>query len=304
MSSKQLNFLPCSTQLEGFCHFAYHEAWIPPPAKAAALPGQGGSQAPLQSCSSHALRAAALQAAPCLLPCSTEDVLMGERCPLGHLTSQGLPLLPREPLGTVLRGELQPSLNSAGLGAQAPAEDEFLLILSFLFFSLLSQVWSTGLALEKHCELIRNSSEGGVHLPAPSYSQNKPKLLGQLPQSLLPSLPLLFPSKHCSHFNIKALYNPFIPFFSSSFKLTSFKSAPALFAHLHLVVNKEKGAALLLGTKGCNFEQLPCGSCLVRASLGFPTQGRLCMWPFKLNLLHMFSGSANWTSDLTTIQWV
>lgn len=177
-----------------------------------------------------------------------------------------------------------------------------MLALSFLSCSPLSQVLSTDVALRKHCELIRSSSARGVHLPAPAYSQNKPKLLGQLPQSLLPSLPLLFPSKCCSHFNIKALSNPFIPFFSSSFKLTGFKSAPALFAHLHLVVNKEKGAALLLGTKGYNFEQLPCGSCLVTASLGFPTQGRLCMWPFKLNLLHMFSGSANWTSDLTTIQ--
>lgn len=297
MSSKQLNFSPCCTQLEGF--FVILPESLPQPRQQLCL-GRGGFTS----------TTAVLQQ-PCTQSCSpagsslaVQRMLSWERVlPLAISPAQDSPCCP-ESLLALSWEELQPSLNSAGLGAQATAEDKFLLILSFLFCSLLSQVSSTDLALGKHCELIRSSSEWGVHLPAPSYSQNKPKLLGQLPQSLLPSLPLLFPSKCCSHFNIKALYNPFIPFFSSSFKLPSFTSAPALFAHLHLVVNKEKGAALLLGTKGCNFEQLPCGSCLVSASLGFPTQGRLCMWPFKLNLLHMFSGSANWTTDLTTIQWV
>lgn len=55
--------------------------------------------------------------------------------------------------------ELQPSWISAGLGAHAPAEDEFLQTSSFLFCSLLSQVSSTDLAFGKHCELIRSSSE-------------------------------------------------------------------------------------------------------------------------------------------------
>lgn len=297
-----LQTIKCYTELEGFCHFAYLEAWIPPPAKAASLPGQGRfarTAVPQQPCTQSSSPAgssllAHLQHRGCShgrdVPLATLSAFHGPCCP------ESLPALAWE--------ELQPSLNSAGFGAQAPAEATFLLALSFLFCSLLSQVLSTDVALRKHCELVRSSSEWGVHLPAPSFSQNKPKLLGQLPQSLLPSLPLLFPSKRCSHFNIKALSNPFIPSFSSSFKLTGLKSSPALFAHLHLVVNKEKGEALLLGTKGYNFDQLPWGSCLVSASLGFPTQGRLCMWPFKLNLLHMFSGSANWTSDLTTIQWV
>lgn len=61
MSFKQSNFPPCYTQLEGFCHFAY--------------------QAPPQSPSSYALRAAVLQAAPCLLICTTEMLSVRETSP-------------------------------------------------------------------------------------------------------------------------------------------------------------------------------------------------------------------------------
>lgn len=225
------------------------------------------------------------------------DALREESHPLSHLISHTSPLLLIEPVCTVLKGTASvPELSR--VWSPVPSRDWiFAGFLLFCFF--LSQVLSTDSAWAKYCGLIRSSSEPGVHLPAANYSQNKTKLLGQLPQSLL-----CLPFNRCPHFNSKALFDVLIPFFSSSFKSTCFKSAPALFAHLHLVVNKEKGAALLLGTKGYNFEQLPCGFCLVTASLGFPTQGRLCMWPFKLNLLHMFSGSSNWTYGLTTIQWV
>lgn len=179
--------------------------------------GRGSSQAPLQSRSSHALRAAALPA------CSLAVQRMlpwGRVVPLATSPAKDCPCCPESLCWHCLRGtaalpELcrvgRPRLSTGGIFA-----------LSFLFCSLFSQVSSTDLALGKHCELIRSSSEWGVHLPAPSYSQNNPKLLGQLPQSFLPSLPLLFPSKHCSRFNIKAPSNAFIPFFWSSFKLTSF----------------------------------------------------------------------------------
>lgn len=134
-----------------------------------------------------------------------------EMSPLGHLSRQGSPLLPRELLALSWE-ELQPSLNSAGLGAQAPAEGEFLLTLSFLFCFLLSQVSPTDLALGKHFEWIRSSSEWGMHLPTPSYSQNNPKFLGQLPQSFLPSLPLLLPSKRCFHLTSRLFLIPSLLF--------------------------------------------------------------------------------------------
>lgn len=175
MSPKQLNFSLCYTQLEGFCHFAHLEGWLPPPAKAGGFTST--TAVPLQPCTESSSPAGS--SLPVHLQyrgCSQGR----DMPPLGHLSGQGSPLLPRELLALSWE-ELQPALNSAGLGAQAPAEGEFLLTLSFLFCFLLSQVSPTDLALGKHFELIRSSSEWGVNLPAPSYSQNKLQVLGQLP---------------------------------------------------------------------------------------------------------------------------
>lgn len=211
MSSKQLNFSPCCTQLEGFLSFCLPWGLNPSSSQGSSSAWAGGVHK--HHCNPAAAMPACSLAVQRMLP-------WGRVVPLATSPAKDCPCCPESLCWHCLRGtaalpELcrvgRPRLSTGGIFA-----------LSFLFCSLFSQVSSTDLALGKHCELIRSSSEWGVHLPAPSYSQNNPKLLGQLPQSFLPSLPLLFPSKHCSRFNIKAPSNAFIPFFWSSFKLTSF----------------------------------------------------------------------------------
>ena len=90
----------------------------------------------------------------------------------------------------------------------------------------------------------------------------------------------------------------FLFFFSSSFKLTCFKSAPASFAHLHLVVNKEKGAALLLGTKGYDFEQVPCGSVWSQHLLAFQPKADcacgLSSWIYCICSVVLLIGPMTW----------
>lgn len=184
MCSNQLNFSPCFINLEGFYLFACFDAWISPPNKPASLSGQERltrtTAVPWQQCNQ---RAAALQASLRLLACSMADALREESHPLSYLISHTSPLLLIEPVCTVLKGTASiPELSR--VWSPVPSRDWiFAGFLLFCFF--LSQVLSTDSAWAKYCGLIRSSSEPGVHLPAANYSQNKTKLWGQLPQSLL-----------------------------------------------------------------------------------------------------------------------
>lgn len=102
MSSKQLNSSPCCTQLEGFLSFCLPES-LPQPRQQLCL-GRGGftsTTAVLQQpCTQSSSPAGSSLAGQRMLP--------WQRCPLGHLTSPGWPLLPREPAGTALRGTAAP----------------------------------------------------------------------------------------------------------------------------------------------------------------------------------------------------